>query len=308
MPEGWQDAPCFTLSGGTYVVTGAPVVVAALTTSITDSIVLLLVAALAGDGGDAGARLPQPPAPAAAGDRAGRGGAHLRRDGAGRRLADDGLDRGAAGADRPRRSTTRSSSSRASTRSGRAPAGARPPPRRPRGRALGAPTIATAGAATAAGFLVLLLSPVPMVRGFGLLLVIGIALAFACALTAGFAAMVLGEEGDRVDAAGAAAPGSAAWLASAGRGARDLVLDAWLRGGRRGAAAGRRRPRVLRRRAVAWAIDVLVLAGVVWLLAGRGLTAARGRARRARGRPRLPRACSRASPAGRSASSWPACG
>ena len=34
-------------------------------------------------------------------------------------------------------------------------------------RALGGPTIVTAAAATAAGFLVLLLSPVPMVRGFG---------------------------------------------------------------------------------------------------------------------------------------------
>ena len=53
--------------------------------------------------------------------------------------------------------------------------------------------IATAGAATAAAFLVLLLSPVPMVRGFGALLVIGIVIAFAVTLTAGFA--VLG--GDR---------------------------------------------------------------------------------------------------------------
>ena len=42
-----------------------------------------------------------------------------------------------------------------------------------------APTIATAALATATGFLVLLLSPVPMVRGFGLLLVAGIAVAFA---------------------------------------------------------------------------------------------------------------------------------
>ncbi|MDQ3740969.1 MAG: MMPL family transporter, partial [Actinomycetota bacterium] len=38
----------------------------------------------------------------------------------------------------------------------------------------GAPTVATAAAATIAGFLVLVLSPVPMVRGFGLLLVVGI--------------------------------------------------------------------------------------------------------------------------------------
>ncbi len=44
--------------------------------------------------------------------------------------------------------------------------GARDGRRRARA-ALGAPTIATAGAASAAAMLVLLLSPVPMVRGFG---------------------------------------------------------------------------------------------------------------------------------------------
>jgi uncharacterized protein len=54
-----------------------------------------------------------------------------------------------------------------------------------------APTIATAALATAAGFLALLLSPVPMVRGFGELLIVGIAIALACALSAGTAAMVL---------------------------------------------------------------------------------------------------------------------
>ena len=54
-----------------------------------------------------------------------------------------------------------------------------------------APTIATAALATAAGFLALLLSPVPMVRGFGELLIVGIAIALGCALTAGTAAMVL---------------------------------------------------------------------------------------------------------------------
>ena len=43
-----------------------------------------------------------------------------------------------------------------------------------RGGAAGVPTIATAALATAAGFLVLLLSPVPMVRGFGVLLVLGV--------------------------------------------------------------------------------------------------------------------------------------
>jgi predicted RND superfamily exporter protein len=54
-----------------------------------------------------------------------------------------------------------------------------------------APTIATAALATATGFLALLLSPVPMVRGFGGLLIVGIAIALGCALTAGSAAMVL---------------------------------------------------------------------------------------------------------------------
>ena len=51
------------------------------------------------------------------------------------------------------------------------------------------PVIATAAAATAAGFLVLLLSPVPMVRGFGALIVVGIVIAFLVALTAGFAVL-----------------------------------------------------------------------------------------------------------------------
>jgi hydrophobe/amphiphile efflux-3 (HAE3) family protein len=53
----------------------------------------------------------------------------------------------------------------------------------------GGPTILSAGIATAVGFLVLLLSPVPMVRGFGALLVAGIGVALLCALCAGFAAL-----------------------------------------------------------------------------------------------------------------------
>jgi hydrophobe/amphiphile efflux-3 (HAE3) family protein len=53
------------------------------------------------------------------------------------------------------------------------------------------PTIATACLATAAGFLTLQLSPTPMVRGFGVLMVVGIAIAFLLALTAGFAALSL---------------------------------------------------------------------------------------------------------------------
>ena len=65
----------------------------------------------------------------------------------------------------------------------------------------GAPTIAAAALATATGFLVLLLSPVPMVRSFGLLLVVGIGVAFAVTLTAGSAALVLSDrDGGRIGA------------------------------------------------------------------------------------------------------------
>jgi hydrophobe/amphiphile efflux-3 (HAE3) family protein len=75
----------------------------------------------------------------------------------------------------------------------------------------GAPTIAVAALATATGFLVLLLSPVPMVRGFALLLVLGIGVAFVCALTAGSAALALGRRDG--GAAGAALRGAADLLA-----------------------------------------------------------------------------------------------
>jgi uncharacterized protein len=54
-----------------------------------------------------------------------------------------------------------------------------------------APVVGSACIATAAGFLVLLLSPVPMVRGFGLMLVAGVAIAFGLAVTVGFAALSL---------------------------------------------------------------------------------------------------------------------
>ncbi len=61
----------------------------------------------------------------------------------------------------------------------------------------GGPTIASAALATVAGFLVLLLSPVPMVRGFGLIIIVGIVLAFVCALTAGFATLARYSESRR---------------------------------------------------------------------------------------------------------------
>ncbi len=51
--------------------------------------------------------------------------------------------------------------------------------------AAGGPTIAAACIATATGFLALQLSPIPMVRGFGWLLIAGIAISFILALTFG---------------------------------------------------------------------------------------------------------------------------
>ncbi len=59
------------------------------------------------------------------------------------------------------------------------------------------PTIAIACLATAAGFLALQLSPIPMVRGFGLLLVAGVLIAFAVAFLAGFAALSLRTRAER---------------------------------------------------------------------------------------------------------------
>jgi len=88
----------------------------------------------------------------------------------------------------------------------------------------GAPTIATAALATGAGFLVLLLSPIPMVRGFGLLLVAGIAVAFATALTAGSAALAWSP---RLSTRTRPLPRMALprQLASAVAGARELAGD-----------------------------------------------------------------------------------
>jgi uncharacterized protein len=123
-----------------------------------------------------------------------------------------------------------------------------------RAAALGAPTIATAGAASVAAMLVLLLSPVPMVRGFGALLVIGVALAFLCALTAGAAALAVTGRGTPQRPGGGARPEAtlrapfARDLAAAWRGAGELLRENPLtRAVARGALVGavRRPERVL---------------------------------------------------------------
>ncbi len=125
------------------------------------------------------------------------------------------------------------------------------------------PTIATAALATATGFLVLLLSPVPMVQSFGLLLVVGIAIALACALFAGSAALVLAERDG--GALGASLRGASEIVSTVGA----PVSRAW-----RGAVeilrgAGRRAPRPQRHQLLAAVTRnpgrVLVVASVLAL-------------------------------------------
>ena len=59
----------------------------------------------------------------------------------------------------------------------------------------GGPTIAAACLATAAGFLALQLSPAPMVRGFGWVLIVGVVIAFVLALTVGLGTLALRRAG-----------------------------------------------------------------------------------------------------------------
>jgi uncharacterized protein len=121
----------------------------------------------------------------------------------------------------------------------------------------GGPVIGAACLATIAGFAVFALSPSPLVRSFGLLLVIGVALAFAIALTGGLAALGLSawrgghtpapsrrlsRTGARLQAGGVAAiamamsrPGRVlaaglllavcGWVASAGTGVETDIRD-----------------------------------------------------------------------------------
>lgn len=126
-----------------------------------------------------------------------------------------------------------------------------------RAASLAAPTIATAALATGTGFLVLLLSPVPMVQGFGLLLVVGIAVAFVCALTAGSAGLVLADR-------------DGGTLGAAMRGAGEILRDVLTpvrRGAARVAGAARRPAIALVRGIVAHPRRALTV-GLVLAVAG----------------------------------------
>jgi predicted RND superfamily exporter protein len=191
--EKGKPAPCFELHGGRYVVSGAPVVVDGLARALKDALLVLLGVAVAVMALTLIAvfrsrfrLLPLAIALAAAGLTFGllglAGGSltmasiavlpiliGLAVDYAIQLQAryDEAVEEGASGVEAARRAAAR-----------------------------GGPTIGTACLATAAGFLALQLSPTPMVRSFGLLLVAGIGIAFALALTAGFAALSLRRNGD----------------------------------------------------------------------------------------------------------------
>jgi hydrophobe/amphiphile efflux-3 (HAE3) family protein len=98
---------------------------------------------------------------------------------------------------------------------------ASPPAAAVEAAARGARNIATAVVATGAGFLVLLLWPAPVIRSFGLMLLAGIAIAFALTITAGLAALSLTAPEPRsrrrvpARVAGQAARAASAWRALA---------------------------------------------------------------------------------------------
>ena len=133
-----------------------------------------------------------------------------------------------------------------------------------RAAAQGAPTIATAAAASAAAILVLLLSPVPMVQGFSVLLVVGLGLALLCTLSAGAAALALSTaRGEAAEArrSGARASLEQGPLGASWRGARQVLRDNPLTRALSGVALG---SAVRHPRRVLWIGLVLALAG--WAL------------------------------------------
>ena len=134
---------------------------------------------------------------------------------------------------------------------------------------MGAPTIATAALATATGFLVLVRSPVPMVQGFGILLVAGIGVAFACALCVAAAALVLADrDGGEL---GAALRGAADILGDLRRSASRLVPARLLGALRDGASRTGARARASARRAISASVaraELVLAIGAVLAVAG----------------------------------------
>ena len=182
--EGGKPAPCFELDGGSYVVSGAPVVIDAVSRALKDALLLLFAVALVVMAlvlplvfRSRRRLLPLGIALMAAAITFGL----LALVGGSLTMASIaalpiliGLAVDYAIQCQARFDET-GSAEEAASRSG--------------------PTIGAACLATAAGFLALQLSPVPMVRGFGWVLILGIAIGFGLALTVGLGTLSLRRAG-----------------------------------------------------------------------------------------------------------------
>ncbi len=199
--RGGAAKPCFVLAGGSYVVSGAPVVVDGLARALKDALVVLFAVALAVMAlalllifRSRQRLLPLAVAVAATAIAFGLLG-----------LADGSLTMASIAALPILIGLAVDYAIQFQARFDEAETAGRRGVEAARQAALsGGPTIAAAGLATAAGFLALQLSPTPMVRSFGLLLIVGVAIAFVLALTAGLAALSLAApEGERSGSRGA---------------------------------------------------------------------------------------------------------
>jgi hydrophobe/amphiphile efflux-3 (HAE3) family protein len=182
--EEGKPAPCFQLKGGSYVVSGVPVVVDGLARALKDALVLLFAVALAVMAltlvlifRSRRRLLPLGVAVAAVAIVFGLLG-----------LGDGTLTMASIAALPILIGLAVDYAIQFQARYDEAVAAGAPEPAR-EAATRGGPTIAAACAATIAGFLALQLSPTPMVRTFGLLLIAGVLIAFLLSLTLGFAAL-----------------------------------------------------------------------------------------------------------------------
>lgn len=195
--EDGKPAPCFELRGGRYVISGAPVVVDGISRALQEALLVLFAVALVVMAltlllvfRSRFRLLPLGIALAAAGIAFGLWGLF----GGSLTMASIGVLPILIGlaVDYSIQFQARfDEEMEAGSGGGEEEAAADPLSAARRAASKGGPTIAIACLATAAGFLALQLSPTPMVRGFGLLLLLGIGIAFFLALTAGFAALSL---------------------------------------------------------------------------------------------------------------------
>lgn len=180
--EGAKPAPCFVLDGGRYVVSGAPVVIDGVARALKDALLVLFAVAVAVMAlvlflifGSRWPLLPLIVALAAAGITFGLlalvgGSLTMASIAALPILIGLTVDYAIQFQARFDEAVGEAQSATAAARTA---------------AARGGPTIAAACLATTAGFLALQLSPTPMVRDFGWLLIVGVAVGYALALAVG---------------------------------------------------------------------------------------------------------------------------